>query len=136
MANRRRRTGQSLARKTAELAFATPQVMAHRLTRMALSGYPLSDRDRKEFTRMIAEKHAAFQESWTAMFMQTALANQALAASFFRSFLTMPPGKRLSVAKSAAQIHRATLGVLNKGLSPVHRKAVANAKRLTYTKLR
>jgi hypothetical protein len=34
------------------------------------------------------------------------------------------------------QVHGATLGVLGKGLAPVHRKAVANAKRLARTKLR
>jgi hypothetical protein len=35
-----------------------------------------------------------------------------------------------------AQLQHATLGILGKGLGPVHRKAVANAKRLARTKLR
>lgn len=136
MTIRRRRTNQSLAIKTAELAFATPQVMAHRLTRMALAGYPLSERDRKEFTRMVTEKHAAFGESWNAMLMQTVAANQVLATSFFRSFFTVAQGKKPSMVKSATQFHRAAVNILHTGLAPVHRKAVANAKRLTYTKLR
>ena len=132
----RRRSSLSLSAKTAELAFAVPQVVAHRLLRMAHAGPHLSARDRKEFARMIAEKHSAFGESWNAMAAQAALANQALAASFFRSFLAVAGGKKPSAVATASQLHKAALGVLGKGLSPVHRKAVANAKRLSRTKLR
>ncbi len=85
---------------------------------------------------MVAEKNAAFVESWNAMAVQAMLANQALAASFFKSFLGVTRGKKPSAARSAAQLQRAALGVLGKGLAPVHRKATANAKRLGRTKLR
>ena len=85
---------------------------------------------------MVAEKNAAFGESWKAMSAQAALANQALAASFFKSFLSVARGKKPSATASAAQLHKAALGVLGKGFAPVHRKAVANAKRLGRTKLR
>lgn len=136
MATRRKRVNRSLAVKTAELAFAVPQVVAHRVARMALSGPEPSARDRKEFTRMVAEKNVAFAESWLAMSTQAALANQALATSFFRSFLGAARGKQPSVVRSAAQVQKAALGVLGKGLAPVHRKATANAKRLARTKLR
>ena len=85
---------------------------------------------------MAAEKNAAFGESWNAMAVQAMLANQALAVSFFKSFLAVGRGKKPSVARSAAQLQRAALGVMGKGLAPVHRKAVANAKRLGRTKLR
>jgi hypothetical protein len=136
MAIRRRSAKQSLAVKAAELAFAVPQVVAHRVTRMAASGPKLSARDRKEFERMVAEKNSAFGESWNAMAVQAVLANQALAASFFKAFLAVARGKKPSAARSAAQLQRAALGVLGKGFAPVHRKAVANAKRLGRTKLR
>ncbi|HVE88161.1 MAG TPA: polyhydroxyalkanoate granule-associated phasin [Burkholderiaceae bacterium] len=132
---RRKRATQSLAVKAAELAFAVPQVVAHRVTRMALSGRALSPRDRREFERMVAEKSAAFSESWNAMAVQVAVANQALASSFFKSFLAFR-GKKPSAVRSAVQLQRAALGVLGKGLAPVHRKVVANAKRLGRTKLR
>jgi hypothetical protein len=125
-----------LAIKAAELAFAVPQVVAHRVTRMATSGPKLSARDRKEFERMVAEKSAAFGDSWNAMAVQAVLANQALAASFFKAFLGVARGRKPSAARSAAQLQRAALGVLGKGLAPVHRKAIANAKRLRRTKLR
>lgn len=136
MTIRPKRAKPSLALKAAELALAVPQVVAHRVTRMALSGPRLSERDRQEFTRMVAEKNAALSEAWQAMATHGARANQALAASFLKSFLSIARGKRPSPARSAAQLHRAALGVLGKGLAPVHRKAVANAKRLGRTKLR
>src|SRR5438128_1971363 len=50
-----------------ELAFAVPQVVAHRLTRMALAGPVLSARDRREFHGMGQEKVHAFWQSWFAM---------------------------------------------------------------------
>lgn len=85
---------------------------------------------------MVAEKHSAFGESWQAMAAQAALANQRLAMSFFRSFVSLAQGKKPSAADSPAAIQRAALDVIGKGLAPVHRKAVANAKRLGRTKLR
>ncbi|HVG05606.1 MAG TPA: polyhydroxyalkanoate granule-associated phasin [Burkholderiaceae bacterium] len=135
MATRRKRAKLSLAVKAAELAFAAPQVVAHRVTRMALSGRTLSARDSEEFALMVAEKNAAFVESWNAMAAQAVLANQALGTAFFKSFMGAASGRKPSAARSAAQIQRAALGVLGKGIAPVHRKAVANAKRLGRTKL-
>ena len=135
MATRRRRADTSFAVKATELAFAVPQVVAHRVTRMALSGSVPSARDRKEFELMVAEKNAAFVEAWRAMAVQTVLANQALAASFLRSFFTVARGRKPSAARSASQFQRAALGIVGKGLTPVHRKATANAKRLARTKL-
>jgi len=135
MPSRNARGSRSLAVKAVELAFAVPQVVAHRITRMALSGPKLSARDRKEFERMVAEKNAAFVESWIAMTARATVPTQALAASFFRSFLSVARGNMPSPT-AAAQLQRAALGVLGKGLAPVHRKAVANAKRLVRPKLR
>jgi len=125
-----RRPGVSLAVKTAELSLAVPQVIAHRMTRMAFSGSKLSARDRKEFERMVTEKGVAFADAWSAMAMQAARANQAIAESLFRSFLSASRGRATYSATSAAQLQRAAWGIFSKGLSPVHRKAVANARRL------
>ena len=136
MANRRTRAKSSLAQQTAELALAAPQVIAHRMTRMALAGPNPSPRDRKEFVRMVTEKNSAFGEAWQAMALHGARAQQALGASLFASLLSIARGRRPSPARSMAQLQHATLGVLGKGLAPVHRKAVANAKRLARTKLR
>jgi hypothetical protein len=136
MPSRHNRKTNSLVAKAAELAFAVPQVVAHRVTRMAIAGPTLSERDRKEFQRMGAEKTAAFSESWNAMTLQALRAHQALAGSFLRSFWSPSLKGRPSASAVAAQWHSAALGVLDKGLAPVHRTAVANAKRLARTKLR
>ena len=114
---------------------AVPQVVAHRVTRMALAGPTLSDRDRKEFQMMAYEKHAAFAQAWSDMAMHAFRANQVLMASMLRSFFTPFLYKGPSAASAAAQIQNAAIGVLGKGLAPVHRKAVSNARRLAKTKL-
>ncbi|MES2959747.1 MAG: polyhydroxyalkanoate granule-associated phasin [Pseudomonadota bacterium] len=136
MSFRSTRKAKSLATKSAELALAVPQVVAHRLARMAIAGSTLSTRDQEEFTLMAAEKGAAFVEAWQAMATQTVLAHQAMAMSFARSFWSLAPRGRLTPARVAAQLQGAALGVIAKGLAPVHRKATANAKRLARTKLR
>ena len=136
MPTRRKHPSPSLAWKAAELAAAVPQVVAHRVTRMALAGPKLSPRDRKEFERMVAEKNAAFAASIAAMAQQTALAQQALAASWMASWLAAGRGRQPSAAAAVREWQAAAVGVLGKGLAPVHRKAVANARRLARTKLR
>ena len=136
MASRRTRAKTSLAQQAAELALAVPQVVAHRVTRMALAGPHPSPRDRKEFARMVAEKNEAFGAAWQAMAVHGVRAQQALGASLFSSLLAIAHGRRPSPARSVAQLQHATLGVLGKGMAPVHRKAIANARRLARTKLR
>lgn len=136
MAHRTTRKTRSIVTKATEIAVAVPQVVAHRVTRMAMAGPTLSERDRKEFDLMIAEKKTAFAQAWQAMATQSVRANQTLAASFFRSIWSPTGWGKPSVGGVAAQVHLAALGILDKGMAPVHRKAVANAKRLARTKLR
>ena len=135
MTTRRTRKSNSVALKSVELAMAVPQVVAHRVTRMALAVPRPSDRDRKEFQMMIHEKHAAFAQAWGDMAMQALRANQALTASVLRSFFMPFSCKKPSAASVVAQVQNAAIGVLGKGLAPVHRKAVSNARRLARTKL-
>ena len=70
MASRRRNPSQRLAAQSVELAWAAPQVVAHRLTRMANAGSQPSARDRHEFARMGHEKVLAFAQSGMAFWMQ------------------------------------------------------------------
>jgi hypothetical protein len=134
MPARRKRRSKSLAAMSAELAMAVPQVVAHRMTRMALAGSSPCARDRKEFERMGAEKCAAFAESWNAMAAQAVRANQALGFSVLRTFWLS--GRAPSANAIARQMSRGALGVVGKGIAPLHRKAVANAKRLARAKRR
>jgi hypothetical protein len=136
MTARRTRKSKSIAVKSMELAMAVPQVVAHRVTRMALAGPKPSERDRKEFQLMVIEKQAAFVQAWSDMAIQAFRANQALPAFMLRFFFTPFSYKKPSAASVAAQVQNAAIGVLGKGLAPVHRKAVSNAKRLAKTKLR
>ena len=117
----------STAAKLTELGLAAPQVIAHRLTRMALAGPTISARDRKEFSGMVTEKQAAVAQAWMGMFAQGVRLQQQLALSLFTG---ATPSQHVARAKSAASRMAST------GLAPFHRKAVANAKRLARTKLR
>jgi hypothetical protein len=135
MATRRTRKSKSLTVKSMELALSVPQVFAHRVTRMALAGPQLSDRDRKEFQIMLTEKHAAFAHAWSDMATHAFRENQAFTAYMLRFFFAPLSLKRRSAASTAAQVHRAAIGVFGKGLAPIHRKAVSNARRLAKTRL-
>ena len=128
----RRRRSKSLAAQAVNLGFAVPQVMAHRLTRIALAGGSPSKRDRTEFQRMGMEKILAANEAWNAMALQTLLENQKLALSFMQS-VWFPWVRRPS---ASTQLSNAALEVLGKGVAPIRRRAVANAARLRRTKLR
>lgn len=136
MSTRPSRQALVLGSQAAELAWAVPQVVAHRLTRLALAGPLPSARDRKEFEGMVQEKQQAFSQAWQAMAVQTLRAQQQLGLSFLQQ-LGQPMRWRAGLAPPGlAQLQRAALGILGQGLAPVHRKAVANAKRLARTRLR
>jgi hypothetical protein len=123
-----RRRARSNATKLGELGIAAPQVIVHRLSRMALAGAAPSSRDRKEFTGMVVEKQLAFMQSWAAMWAEGLRWQQQLALSFL--------GGPRAVTRQMAGAGRAFDKMAGKGLAPVHRKAVGNAKRLSRTKLR
>ena len=113
------RTQRAIARHLAEVAMAVPQIVAHRTGLMA-AAQP-SDSDRAELNRMVSEKAAAFSESWIAMSMQAMRVNLAWSAGFLRSPLA---------PVTPDQMNADLLSVFGAGLAPVHRVAVANAKRL------
>jgi len=134
MSFRRKRRHGSLMVKATELAVAAPQVVAHRVMRMALAGRSPSARDRREFQQMGTEKMAAFFESWNAMAIHALRANGEVAASFWRSWWAFWLSGTLSPWRP--QFHDRVFGVLSQGIGPVHRRALANAKRLARTSLR
>jgi hypothetical protein len=103
---------------------------------MALAGAVPSERDRKEFQGMVAEKQAAFTQAWVAMTAETLRANQAMALSLFGNMFNPFSHTSMTSASMAADMQKAAMGVLSVGLAPMHRKAVSNARRLAKTKLR
>ena len=136
MPARRFRRSKSLSEKYLELAIAVPQVVAHRAARAALAGPVMSPRDRKEFHRMVHEKQAAFAKAFWEMALQIFRINLQLTTTLFRTlfvpFALASPSPRSEAAKS----HRSVVAVLSKGLAPIHRTAVLNAKRLSKTSIR
>jgi hypothetical protein len=96
-----------------EIGFAAPQVIAHRLQRMALAGPRPGLRDQREFTRMGQEKAEAFAESLMAM------------------GLRMWQGQLASGASALAHDVRPWLATMAEGMKPVHRRVTANARRLS-----
>ncbi|MBC5768563.1 hypothetical protein [Ramlibacter albus] len=112
MPTHRRRTA-ALAKKSSELALAAPAVVTLRLLRMAEHGNQPDARDRAEMMRMGSEKVAAFSQAWMAMWMQWWLAP-----------LQFLQGNWVQAGS------RAMTALLSAGIAPVHRTAVANARRL------
>ena len=136
MPTRRRRTSRSLAAQTFELGIAAPQVIAHRIARMATAGTSPSAGDRAEFHRMGIEKIAALNEAWAAMATQAMLENQRLAVTCLQS-LWFPWMRPTATAKSVSRHwNRAAVRILGKGMPPVRRRVVANSKRLGRIKRR
>jgi hypothetical protein len=117
----KRRNPARLARQATELAVAVPQVVGHRLTRMALAGPWPNARDSREFYGMGQEKVHAFWQSWFAM-------GWAMLEAAQQSWLAMLQGARVPML----DVHH----VLSRGMAPVHRKATANARRLARVSLR
>ena len=129
-----RRKAARLGAQASELMLAAPQVVAHRVGRMALAGAKPNARDRREFQRMSDEKLAAFGEAWQSMTLQMLKSNQQLAASMMRSWwpasAVRGSAKVAPATQAAAAWQQAALDILGQGIRPVHRRAVANAKRL------
>lgn len=148
-ANRRRRMGSHV--KAAELAIAAPQVVAIRTARMLAAGANPNSRDGAEFSRMGTEKVQASWESMFAMARQAARANQEYTRLAFLRWWGVwtkpwwllayrPPSQAIasvaqSVASGSAAVQRQRVRAISKvmehGLSPVHKRATANARRLT-----
>lgn len=122
-----------LAQQTLGLSWAVPQVIAHRVGRMATAGASPSARDRKEFKQMGAEKVAAFYESWAAMGATTLKAQQSMWLQMMRGVVIAPwsaAARPASLLPTPAAVTAHAMRVMSQGLAPVQRRASANAKRL------
>jgi hypothetical protein len=128
----------ALTKTALELMIATPVVVAHRVARMMNAGATPSARDRTEFELMGAEKTDAFVESWTAVGDTMLKSTQRLALSALhawcdpRTYIALAAGKTPRQLKpTLPRLHHETVAVSLRALEPVHRRAVANAKRLS-----
>ena len=126
-----------LTRDAAQLADAVPQVVMHRVGRMMTAGVNPSRKDQDEFYRMGAEKVAAFGESWTAMSMQALAAQQQFAGWWLQTWWKValggwmnPPTLQHLSTSAQQRVLASILDVTHRGITPVRRRAVANARRL------
>lgn len=136
MNRKNRAAAAATARKWGELCIATPQVVAHRTARMALNGPVYSRLDQAEFLGMVQEKQLAFTQSWMAMWTEGTRVQQ----QWWLHWLGAAAQPWGSVWGGALGANERLLAGLQrtaaKGLAPVHRKAVANSRRLARTRLR
>jgi len=126
----RRRKPKSFAVQTFEVGIAAPQVIAHRLAGMARANIAPSALSTTELHRMGAEKIAAINEAWAAMVTQAILENQKFALRFMQSLRWPWMCPTCTMKAVPRQLSRAAESILGKGMAPVHRRAVANARRL------
>jgi hypothetical protein len=145
----------TLGVKAIEMSAAAAQVIAIRTTRMAAHGLNPNAADRREMKLMGAEKVDAFSRAGQAIAngalpLMAGMAGQALrtsvdllnASAQLAASRTIPQtmarqrklAHTLMHSAPAAQhgaASKATAKLAHRALAPVHRKATANAKRLT-----
>jgi hypothetical protein len=141
-----------LAMKTGEMMMASAQVIGHRTRRLAAAGSKPSARDRREFALMGQEKVEAVTKSAHGMaaHMMTmdpllgaravgqtlAVANAMMSLAGSRSVSQALARQARLVrtmgqsAGTASRISGSSARLAQRGLTPIHARATANAKRL------
>lgn len=141
-----------LAMKTGQMMIASAQVIDHRTRRMAAAGSNPNARDRREFALMGQEKIEAAAKSAQSMAahmmtvdpllgvravqqsLATATAMMSLAGSRTVSQALARQAKLVRTmtksAGTASRISHSSARLAHRGLTPIHARATANAKRL------
>ena len=109
-----------------EVGVTAPIVIGYRLAGMAQAGSHPKARDRREVTRMGQEKLDAWYEAARASGQRLFEANMALTGLFWRQVWAAP----FSPASFASRLAGLSSGLLSDSLTPVHRRVVANRRRL------
>ena len=122
--------------RTAEMAAASAQVIGQRMTRIAAAGHAPTAADRRELSRMVAEKASAGVEAWSAVGSQWLAegwrAGQRLVDAQLRAAMSLWTPGAMRIAP-AANIARAMFPPLLPPLSPrVAERLAAPAARLAH----
>ncbi len=80
------------------------------------------------------EKVVAFYQSWASMWTAAVTVQYELAAACASAAMGLATKGTASTGTTIAALSNAANTVMSAGLSPVHKKAVANAKRLSRSK--
>ncbi|PID60557.1 MAG: hypothetical protein CSB44_10010 [Gammaproteobacteria bacterium] len=124
-----RKSSRSIPVQSLELALSAPVVIAARLGQFAAAGLAPAPADVREAGLMWVEKFGAMQESMLAMNIELSKCQQTLWRLYWRSLLE--PQVAMTLAqRSSLELQRGLERSMSAGLAPVHRRAVANAKRL------
>ncbi len=134
---------------TGEMMLASAEVITHRTGRMGAAQLPLSARDQKEFTLMVQEKAEAGQEAALALAeaatraatqMAMAVPAQMMEAAWgMAASRTVPQfleaqmrlGQALVEPMTSQDMANAAVRAGHAAVKPYHRRATANAKRLS-----
>ena len=118
-----------LALSASEIAWYSPQVVQQRTQRLLAAPTLTRAADRKEATRMVAEKLQAGQEAQWALWQQSLAMQQRLWTDLWSATLAgRSPGASLRRAGRRSALDSAVLG--QQVLAPVRRRVKANARRL------
>ncbi len=118
-----------LALSAGEIAWYSPQVMQKRTRRLLAAPTLTRAADRKEATRMVAEKLQAGQEAQWALWQQSVAMQQRLWTDLWSAALAgrSPQGSLQRVGRRSA---RDSAVLAQRVLAPVRRRVKANARRL------
>ena len=83
---------------------------------------------------MGSEKVAAFYQSWASMWTAAVAVQYELATAYSSAAVAFATKGTATTGAAVAAMSNAATKVVSAGLAPVHKKAVANAKRLSRNK--
>ncbi len=130
MTHRKTKKHKPLPLQFSELAFTAPQVISHRMFRLATAGLKPSRRDQQEMIRMNTEKYQAMSESINSILLESIRMNQELTFSCLRMFWLSGTNPVTAAFENAIQMGKVMNEITSLGIAPFHRRAMANAKRL------
>ena len=97
---------------------------------MMAAGATPSARDTAEFTRMFTEKASAFSQAWLASWAAMWWSPWQVAMEMLGAGAAVGRSGAMGLDPLWRAWNRQGWGILGSGLAPVHRAAVANARRL------
>jgi hypothetical protein len=118
-----------LALSASEIAWYSPQVVQKRTRRLLTAPTLTRSADRKEATRMVAEKLQAGQEAQLAFWQQTLAMQQRMWTDPWSAALA-GRSPRASLRRAGRRGARDAAVLAQQVLAPVRRRVKANARRL------
>jgi hypothetical protein len=120
----------NLSTELTELCAAIPQVVAYRVTRMAIGSVRHDPADEAEFIGMGTEKMATLGESWSAMTVELCRLNQRFADALLKAVVEPGAGSIPALLRSTPGGRDAVLSIFRSGIQPIHRRTLENVRRL------